>query len=84
VPKSAKLQKFGDETSKAQQPGLIDEHDRLAFAKWILGVLALIYVLSWLFNFCTTCTTGQRIIENVNTVVPPIVTFILGHYFARK
>lgn len=63
----------------------VDPYTQLTFAKWILAVLAFIFIFSSvLYVFDCTGNAGKEIFDFVKTSVPPLVTFILGHYFAKN
>jgi len=64
-------------------------HHRFTLAKRVLAGAAIIFVLViLLFYFepvigAGTLGTGEAILEATLTVLPPIVTLVLGYYFGR-
>jgi hypothetical protein len=69
--------------------GVADElppHDRarLSLAKWILLALVFLMILSWLlmiFGPCDRLPETREIFNFVKTVVPPLITLVIGFYF---
>lgn len=61
-------------------------HDkaRLGLAKWLLGVLGAILLLSacaLIFGPSDRLKESELVFEYIKTAVPPIVTLVIGFYF---
>jgi hypothetical protein len=53
-------------------------------AKYVLGFLALIYVLGCVAETFMITNGAQLVFESVKTLVPHMGMFILGFYFSKK
>lgn len=62
----------------------LPQRERLKLAKWILGVLALLVVLSWVALWFAPPEAGKSIFDFAKTTIPPLVTLIIGAYFNRS
>jgi hypothetical protein len=60
----------------------ISEADKLGLAKGTLIALAIVFVISAVTYGIND--QSKAVFETVKQVVPPIVTLILGYYFASK
>ena len=63
------------------------EVHKLLFAGGVLASLGSIFVLAMLMFYLDTSKDGDRsemIFETVKTVIPPIITLILGYYFGTS
>jgi hypothetical protein len=81
-----KLETLEFETGSAKELPPQDKA-RLALARWILGSLALIFILScwWLVNAPNDrIEKAEEIFEFVKTMVPAIVTLVIGFYFRNE
>lgn len=73
------------------RPGNVsDEHSRMiSFGSVILTGIGLVFALAMAMYYFETPvkdieSRGKDIFENCTTVLPPIVTLILGYYFGKK
>lgn len=81
-----KLESLEGETGSATELPPQDKA-RLALARWILGCLALIFLLSCcglIFAPDNRLENAQSIFEFVKTVVPAIATLVIGFYFRSE
>lgn len=64
----------------------LDDHDRLGFAKDILLACALLFFISAILYVlpCVNTQASQKIFETFTTVLPPIVTLVLGYFFSKR
>ena len=63
------------------------ERARLVIAGWVLGVLALIFVLAGgAMIFGPECRFAQakEVFDFVKTIAPPIATLVIGFYFRSE
>jgi hypothetical protein len=63
------------------------EKARLVIAAWVLGVLALIFVLSGgVMVYGPECRIEQakEVFDFVKTMAPPIATLVIGFYFRSE
>lgn len=57
---------------------------RLTIASWVLGVLAIIFLLSgWAMMYGPECRLNEakEVFNFVKTIAPPIATLVIGFYF---
>lgn len=54
------------------------------FPKYVLGFLALIYLLSSVAEVVMVKNGAEAVFESVKTLVPHIGMFIMGFYFSRR
>lgn len=64
----------------------LDDHDRLGFAKHILVVCAGLFLIAAILYAlpCVNTQASQKIFETFTTVLPPIVTLVLGYFFSKR
>ena len=55
-----------------------------SFAKYVLGFLALIYLLGCTAEILMVKNGAEAVFEAVKALVPHMSMFILGFYFSRK
>jgi hypothetical protein len=68
-----------------KEPALIEENitpkDLLIFAKLILAVIAVIFILGGLAELLKP---NSGIFETCKTILPPIATLVIGFYFGKS
>lgn len=79
------IKEFGEELSNPDIPVWqgITPKDRLLLAKWILLAAVILFFLSGL-AFLLSPEHGAVIFDACKTILPPIVTLILGYYFGES
>jgi hypothetical protein len=61
------------------------EAKRLHFAATTLTGLALLFALAMaMFYWDSAKGSGKEIFESCKTIIPPVVTLVLGYYFGRE
>ena len=53
-------------------------------AKYVLGFLAVMYLLSCVAEIIATKNGAEIVFESVKTLVPHMSMFILGFYFSKR
>jgi hypothetical protein len=61
------------------------ETRRLYFAAVVLSGLGLIFIFATALYFLSTkeSTAGKEIFDAAKTIIPPIITLVLGYYFGQ-
>lgn len=59
----------------------ITPKDILNFGKWIIGGAAIIFIIAMYLNILFPVST---IFDACKTILPPIVTLIIGYYFREN
>lgn len=59
----------------------VTEKDILTFGKWIIGGAAAIFVVAMISNLFVP---SSNIFDVCKTILPPIVTLIIGYYFRHS
>lgn len=59
----------------------ITPRDMLKLAKWILGVISLLFILG---AFSELIKPNCGIFEACKTILPPIATLVIGFYFGKS
>ncbi len=54
------------------------------FPKYVLGFLALMYLVSGVAEIVMTKNGAEMVFDSVKTLVPHIGMFILGFYFSER
>lgn len=62
---------------------IIDESKRFSLAKYVLIGLGIVFLISMSFAFWQP-ESGLPIFEACKTIIPPIITLILGYYFSQR
>jgi hypothetical protein len=61
----------------------ISDEKKMEFALWVLLGVFLLFVLSAIASVFSP-QSGDKIFETSKTVLPPIVTLVLGYFFSRN
>jgi hypothetical protein len=61
----------------------IPDEKKMEFALWVLLGVFLLFVLSATASVFSP-QSGDKIFETSKTVLPPIVTLVLGYFFSRN
>jgi hypothetical protein len=72
-------------SSKHLHSGDDFETRRLYFAAVVLSGLGLIFIFATALYFLSTneSTAGKEIFDAAKTIIPPIITLVLGYYFGQ-
>ena len=62
----------------------IDESDKLALAKWLLGGVALLLILGGVAYFLSDTPRVEKLFQACITTLPPIATLVIGYYFSQS
>ncbi len=79
------VKELGEEPNDSAAPQWqgVTPKDRLALAKWVLLVTAVIFFFSGMAVLINPAQ-GAAIFDACKTILPPIVTLILGYYFGES
>ena len=83
--KQESLKEFGEEPNNFDAPQWqgITPRDRLLLAKWVLLANSILFFFSGLAMLVNP-EHGAAIFDACKTILPPIVTLILGYYFGES
>jgi hypothetical protein len=61
----------------------ISGKDKLKFAKWILSVVAILFVFGSI-SLLGGGKYGEIVFDSCKSILPPIATLIIGYYFSER
>lgn len=73
--------KLFDSEGGLEEYGLIKPVHLLRFAKWILGVISIIYLLSGLSELIYP---DNKFFETCKVTLPSLATLVMGYYFGTS